>query len=52
MRTILVHLNVEVPDEDERGPVEFADEIVGSLAQDPDLIRCDISAPLAEEVSS
>lgn len=52
-RTILVHLNVEVPDEDERNPNQIADAIMGALevGQDDDTVRdLVITAPLADEV--
>lgn len=48
-RTVLVHLNALVPDDDDREPDQLAQEIVDMLAMDPDLARCEISAPLAEE---
>ena len=53
MRTILVHLNVSVPDGDERGAVEIKDALLGALevGSDDDSVReLKIEAPLAEEI--
>ena len=52
-RTILVHLNVDAPDSDERTPDQIADALLGALevGSDDDSIR-DLKAvcPLAEEI--
>jgi hypothetical protein len=55
-RTILVHLNVEAPETDQRNADEIADALVSSFDQigmDIDrapLANLRIEAPLAEEV--
>lgn len=53
-RTILVHLNVEVPDEDDRSADQIADALLGALevGGDDDSVRdLKVIAPLAEDVS-
>lgn len=55
MRTILVHLNVAVPEEDERSAEQIADAVLGAIevGSDDDSVRdLAITAPLAEEVDS
>jgi hypothetical protein len=52
-RTIIVHLNIELPDSDKRTADEIADAITESLSvsSDKDPVRFeDVVAPLAEEV--
>jgi len=53
MRTILVHLNVEVPDTDKRSPTMIADDILSAWFvgyEGSDEGPMNIGAPLAEEV--
>lgn len=53
-RTILVHLNVEVPDHDDREAEAIADAILAAVevGSDSDEVRdLMVTAPLAEEVS-
>lgn len=53
MRTVLVHLNVEVPDEDERDADAIADALLGALevGSDDESVRdLKVVAPLAEDV--
>jgi len=52
-RTVLVHLNVEVPAEDGRNADQIADAILAAIevGQDDDSVRdLKVGAPLAEEV--
>lgn len=49
-RTILVPLTVRAPEGEDRPPQELAQAIVDSLSVDPEVIDCDISAGIAEEV--
>ena len=53
-RTILVHLNVEVPDDDDREADAIAEAILAAVevGSDSDEVRdLVVAAPLAEEVS-
>lgn len=52
-RTILIHLNVEAPDTDERTADQIADAILAALevgSDDNSVRELEIVAPLAEEV--
>ena len=51
-RTILVHLNIEVPDAEPRSAADIADAVVAVLRgyTDDSIRRFDIAAPLAEDV--
>lgn len=53
-RTILVHLSIEVPDEDDRSADQIADALLAALevGSDDDTVRdLVVVAPLAEDVS-
>jgi hypothetical protein len=53
MRTILIHLNVEVPESDKRDADEIRWQIAAALevGSDDDSVRgLNISIPLAEEI--
>lgn len=52
-RTVLVHLNVGVPDDDTRTAGEIAEALLGALevGSDDDSVRdLDVTAPLAEQI--
>lgn len=52
-RTILVHLNVEAPDDDQRTADEIADAILAAIevgSDDETVYYLKVAAPLAEEV--
>lgn len=52
-RTVIIHLSVEVPDEDVRTPDELADMVEIALANGLDenpLAGLEVHCPLAEEV--
>lgn len=53
MREIIIHLNVQVPDKDERNADEISEAILACIevGRDDDSVRdLDIVIPLAEEV--
>ena len=53
MRTVLVHLNVEVPDDDKRDPDDIANALMAALhvgSDHPSVERLRVECPLVEEV--